>query len=451
MHDRGCVAALEPRALRPARSMLAALLGACLGLTVSPGCGEARLGDNGDAGSGAPDGGSGGADAMSPLDPDRARSFEILADLTYTSTFPLPPEFLPQQHAFVLQVADGALASAIAGAAGEAVTGSFARAGDTLVLSGEIALPSDDGTSFLCSFNQVTYQGMTLETFDDNGDGAPDRVQGTATGSVSSFGDLGGGEFTAEITGSRDIAPPRLTLLGSNAPRSVLGDLVVQASEPLRPGLTVTAVLASGARVPLEARTGAGSSIVSFASPDDLLLPFGGTVRLEVDPAVEDLAGNRGTLDTDSFQTIADPQDFPQDGFESQSSVSLSGDATLVAGVGNAAALAGTTSLLLEPGSSATLRIPLPDAATGSVTLQVRGLFPDQADRFLGGEVVLASPDAPAQVRVAFPDAAGLTVPTGHAELGLCRQRRAAERSAAGRRRGRGRGGAAHAPALVQR
>lgn len=420
MHDRGYVAAPPSRASRPAPAVPAALLGACigLGLIASAGCGQARLpgdGDDIDAGSGS---GTPDARQPGPVDPRLASSFELLAELTYTgSTFPLPPEFLPRQHAFVLQIeGDGGTAGAIAGVAGTAVTGSFARLpGGELVLAGEIELPTTEG-GFLCGLDRVVYEGMTLETLDDDGDGAPDRVRGTATGAVNSFGDLlEGNAFTAVLTGSRDITPPRLALVGPSANRSVLGDLVVQASEPLRPGLSVTAVSSSGVRVPLEPLPDDGSSIVSFVSPDGPLLPFGETVRLEVQPAVEDLAGNRGALETLTFQTIADPRDFPQDGFESQSNVTLSGGAALVAGVGSAPAIAGTTSLLLEPGGSATLRIPLQGGSTGSLTLQLRGLFPDEDARGLGGEVVLGSPDALAHVRSPFPGASGETVATGDA------------------------------------
>ncbi len=387
-----------------------------LGLAASAGCGQVKLPGDGDGDAGS---GSGTPDSMQPgpVDPRLTSSFEITAELTYTGGgLPFPPEFLPEQHEFVLRLEEaGTTASAIAGVAGEAVTGSFTHGpGGELVLAGEISLPRSEGVaSFVCGFGQVDYEGMTLETFDDDGDGAPDRVQGTATGAVSGLGGiLGGAEFTAVLTGNRDLTPPRLVLVGPSTNRSVLGDFIVQASEPLRPGLSVTAVSSGDVRVPLEPVLADGSSIVSFVSPDDLFLPFDGTVRLEVQPAVEDLAGNRGSLATPMFETIAAPPDFPQDGFESRANVSLSGDAALVAGVGSATAIAGTTSLMLEPGSSAILRIPLQGDGTGSLTLQLRGLFPDPEDRILGGEVVLVSPQA-GHVRMPFPDAGGQTVATG--------------------------------------
>lgn len=414
MHDRRSIAAFTPRVPRRARTILAAMLG--IGLAAQAGCGQARLpgdGEDSDAGNGGPDGmqpGPGG-----PL----GSSFEISAVLTYdASQFPFPPDFLPDEHAFVLRLDDtGFTTQALAGVAGEAVTGNFTRlASGALSLDSELSLPGTGG-AFTCTFGRVAYDDMTLTTFDDDGDGVLDRVEGTATGAVGRIGDvIAGNEFTAVIRGIRDLTPPRLTLVGPSADRSVLGDFVVEASEPLRPGLDVTVVSSAGERVSLTPVPGEGESVVSFVAPDDLLLPFGGSIQLEVEPAAEDLAGNRGTLETPGFGTIADPGAFPQDGFESQSSVTLSGNAEMVAGVGTVAAIAGVTSLLLEPGSSATLRVPVPDAGATSLTLQLRGLFPDVEDRDLGGEVVIVAPGAAEHVRASFPDAIGETVATTHAD-----------------------------------
>lgn len=93
--------------------MLAATLG--LGLAASAGCGQVKLpgdGDDIDAGSGAPD-----AMQPGPVDPGLTSSFEITAALTYTdSSFPFPPELLPERHEFVLRLDNtGATAAPLPG------------------------------------------------------------------------------------------------------------------------------------------------------------------------------------------------------------------------------------------------------------------------------------------------------------------------------------------------
>jgi hypothetical protein len=235
-----------------------------------------------------------------------------------------------------------------------------------------------------------------------------DLVQGTATGSVNGLDIFDAGRFTATIQGTLDTTPPRLTVRGPATDRSVLGDLVVEASEPLPPGARVLMTSdANGARVDLLPVPQGQPAIASFVAPPELLLSFSDTMRLEVLPRIEDLAGNVGSLDTPSVATIADPQLFLEDGFEAGAGVTLSGAAALVESVGSVPAITGGTSLLLEPGGSATLRITLPDDGGNGLTvgLQVRGLFRRPNDSFVDGDVVLVLPGTGARVQALFPEA----------------------------------------------
>jgi hypothetical protein len=386
-----------------------------LGLLAAPACGDVRLpaddGDQPDAGAVPP--------PVPPEDLSLADSFEITAKLTYMdSSFPLPPGFLPDQHQFVLRLADGAdgVTEGIAGAAGQVVAPRFFHlAGGERVLERDFFLAAADGDAVLCGVGAVHYETMILETFDTDDDGSVDLVQGTATGNIAGLDVLDAGRFTATLEGTLDTTPPRLTVRGPTSNQSVLGDLVVEASEPLPPGARVFMTSdTDGTRIDLLPFPEDQPAITAFVPPSDVLLPFSHTMRLEVLPQVEDLAGNVGTLDTPSITTIADPQLFAQDGFEAGANVTLSGDASLVASVDSVPAITGGTSLLLEPGGSATMRITLPDSGGSEQTLglQVRGLFRDDNDTFVDGDVVLVLPGTGERVQTLFPEAA-LTTATG--------------------------------------
>jgi hypothetical protein len=380
-----------------------------LGLLAAPACGDVRLpADPPDGGSTIP------PPPVAPEDLSLADSFEITAELTYMdSTFPVPPDFLPDRHQFVLRLDDADdTTQGIAGAAGQVVAPSFFHlAGGQRVLERDFFLAAADGSAVLCGVGAMHYETMTLETFDTDGDGSVDLVQGTATGSVAGLDIFDAGRFTAAIQGTLDTTPPRLTVRGPSIDQpdqSVLGGFVVEASEPLPAGARVflTSEI-DGARIDLLPFPEDQPAVIAFVLPSDVLLPFGATMRLEVVPGIEDLAGNAGTLDTPSIATIGDPQLFEQDGFEAGAHVTLSGDASLVASVDSVPAITGDTSLLLEPGGSATLRIPLPDSGGSEQTLglQLRGLFRGRNDAFVDGDVVLVLADTGERIQAPFPEA----------------------------------------------
>jgi hypothetical protein len=384
-----------------------------LGLLAAPACGDVTL----PADSDPPDGGSTiPPPPVAPEDLSLAHSFEITAELTYMdSTFPIPPDFLPARHQFVLRLDDDAdgMTQGIAGAAGQVVAPRFFHlAGGERVLERDFFLAAADGSAVLCGVGAVHYETMTLETFDTDDNGSVDLVQGTATGSVGGLDIFDAGQFTATIKGTLDTTPPRLTVRGPTTNQLVLGDLVVEASEPMPAGARVFMTSdTDGARIDLLPFPQDQPAIMSFVPPPDVLLPFGDTMRLEVLPRVEDLAGNVGSLDTPSITTIADPQLFAQDGFETGANVTLSGDASLVASVDSVPAITGGTSLLLEPGGSATLRITLPDSGGNPQTLglQLRGLFRGGNDSFVDGDVVLVLPGTGERVQALFPEAEDTT------------------------------------------
>lgn len=397
------------------RSALAALL--ALGSLSVPACGEVTLPDDGndppDAGTPTP--------PVPPEDLGLNDAFEVTAQLTYMgSDLPLPPGFLPERHDFVLRLDDaGSVTEGIAGVPGQVVAPRFFHlATGQRALERDFSLAAIDGAgAVLCGLGDVRYETMTLDTFDTDGDGGADLVQGTATGSISGFDIFEAGRFTATISGTLDTTPPRLFVRGSEDDQSVLGDVVVEASEPLQPAtrLYMTSDV-DGTRIDLLPLPEDQPAIASFAMPPDLLLSFGDTLRLQVLPEVADLAGNTGTLDTPAIATIEEPDVFPQDGFESGASVALGGDAALVASVGSVPAITGSTSLLLEPGSSATLIVPLPPDDFGArLSLQLRGLFRAPGETFLDGDVVVQVLGSPERLQAFFPNPA-TTEETGDAE-----------------------------------
>lgn len=390
-----------------------------LGLLAAPACGDVMLPDDG---SDPPDAGSPPPPPPPPVPPEDlslADSFDITAELTYMdSSFPVPPGFLPDRQQFVLRLDDtGGMTEGIAGVVGQMVAPRFFHlAGGERVLESDFSLAASDGGAIQCGVGDVRYDTMTLETFDTDDDGRVDLVQGTATGAAGGLELFGAGLFTATIKGVLDTTPPRLTLRGPEIAQSVLGNLVVEASEPLPLGVRMLMTSeADGLSVDLVPFPQGQPAISSFVAPPDLLLQFSDTMRLEVLPGFEDLAGNGGTLDTPSIVTIEDPQIFPQDGFEGGGNVTFSGDASLVSSVGTVTAITGSTSILLEPSGSATLRITLPDdgGVDRKLGLQLRGLFPRSSDSFLDGDVVLVLPATNERVQQPFPEAE-TTTETGH-------------------------------------
>lgn len=374
-------------------------------LLLAASCGEVILRAEPDAGTppGAPD--------AAPSATALADSFEIEATLTYDESIFVPIELLPRQHAFVLRLDDGLAGrtEAIAGTAGQVSTGRFDRMSDgRRVLRSALSL----GMSGLdaCGLGNVSYESMELEVYDDDGDGRPDRIQGTATGRLEQFlGDfLDFARFEATLTGRLDDTPPTLGFNGSASEQSIFGDVLVTASEPLAPGATLTLRdLESDTSIDMipfpEDQVAA---VAYFYTPPGQLLPFGTTLAVTSDQDVRDLAGNAlGSLEL-ALQTIPDPGLFAQDGFESMPRVHLRGDARLIEGEAgdDLPTIDGARSLYLGPGGSATFRVRVENPGDElSLALSVRGLASQSGDVAIPGGVTIATPDGSLRVSHPFP------------------------------------------------
>lgn len=394
-----------------------------LALVVAPGllllatsCGEVILRADPDAGTqpGAPDGAApGGPDAaLSAV--ALADSFEITATLTYDGGIFVPIELLPKEHAFVLRLDDAlpGITEAIAGTAGQVTTGRFDRVSDgRRRLRDSLSL----GTSGVaaCGLGNLSYESMDIEVYDDDGDGRPDRLQGTAAGSLESFlGDIVGFvELEATLTGRRDDTPPTLAFAGPATEQSVFGNVLVMASEPLAAGATVAMRSPDGDvsvdMIPFP--DGQAEAVAYFYTQSAQLLPFGATLAVSPGQDVTDLAGNAlGSVGL-ALETIPDPGPFVQDGFEDTANVHLRGDARLIVDSGADGELPtiGVRSLYLGPGGSATFRIPVDDADDAdelSLLMSMRGLSNQSGAVTISGGVGIGTPDGSVRSNSGFPE-----------------------------------------------
>lgn len=349
----------------------------------------------------------GGCGEVVPAQPDAgpsgtgiglAASFEVVVTPTFEPGGQ-DPGLLPDQHAFVLRLNDaGTGTSAIAGTWGTVQTGRFDRLSTGIRQLAEpmrVAVVPAEQPQTGCNGAAMSYESMQLTPLDGDDDGMADSLRGTATGHFERVtGDVVevvGFEATLEAT--LDTVSPALAFAGPENGHDPLAPIHVIASEPL-PGNVVLSLrsLATGQIFALSPVDGVAPAAAHFATAADVLLPFDDALLLEVEPALQDMAGNEGfTTSAPLLQTLPGPGDFVADGFESDLNGYLEGDTQLVERIGEVPAILDFQSLLLGPGGRITVQIPIGNFGT-TLWFDYRLLFqtPDGGD--MTGEIVFAAP-----------------------------------------------------------
>jgi hypothetical protein len=314
--------------------------------------------------------------------PAVSNTFEVTATLSFADD---PPQFLPDPgnypdiEDYVLRLDDAldGTVDAIWSSYDGKVTSVFDRGDEGLQLREPLRIDLDLGDYSDIGRSHIEYASIRLTLEDRDGDGNADRVTGRGRGVLRyNLGDVPQeDEFTVRITGTPDVTPPELHVVGDDTSLHVLDGLRITASEPLLPGSTARAWYGDDF-IDLTPPAGA-EYVTAFTSKD--VLPFGVELRIEIDPVPQDLVGLAAVDVPTTAKTMPDPGLFAADGFEADP-VAMLGSADVVTGVGTLPAITGARSLLIEPGETLTMRIPVPVGAT-HLRLRARSL----ADRNSGG------------------------------------------------------------------
>lgn len=289
------------------------------------------------------------------------------------------PGSTPSQHRFTLHLTptrEGA--DAIAGTYGDAESFSLAGA-STLRLTSPVSIAIED-PGYCASYGPMGYEAMEIALTDSDGDGAPDRLGGTASGSIELIGGdvIWSATFTATLRGELDREPPSLTVTSGIDAINPVDGVAVRASEPLPAGTAITLVGPTDENIvplaPIEGRA------ATYATPSGALLAWGIPYDVLVAPRLVDLAGNLPASVPLRITTAADPGIQPEDGFEGGAHALLGGEAALVDATDGATVIAGARSLMVPPppmfsgtgGGRITMRLAV---ASGESTLHLRYRF----------------------------------------------------------------------------
>ena len=230
-----------------------------------------------------------------------------------------------------------------------------------------LSVPTGGG----CDSNSVNITELTLQAWDDSGDGIADRIAGSgkATGNLI----LGDVIYTVELSftlqGVPDATKP--SLLAASNPHPLDG-VLLRTTEPvaLTSSVTLTDTGAGSTSHPLSGNSASDGAFGTFSSA--LILPFGSSWKLTATGGdLANLAFDNAALAP--LTILADPGLFAQDGFESTPALSLTGSAKIVTSVGTLPAIKGNKSLFVPPGSSATLHLARASGAS-SVRFTAQGL-----------------------------------------------------------------------------
>jgi len=336
------------------------------------------------------DGGAGGAAGDSVLLSES--SWDTTLALTVTKTAPNASVSCAAARFTLHFSPSGSNLKAISGRDGTVQTGELIRSTESS--------PSYSVTQVLrvptgadCTLGSVDITELTLQAWDENGDGIAHGIGGSgkARGNVI-LGDVG---FTIELSftlqGVPDKTKPSLLAPSNLHP---LDGVVLRTTEPvaLASSVTLTDTGAGSVSQPLTGYTASNGAFGTFSTA--VILPFGSSWKLSA------TGGDLANLPFDvaalpALAVLADPGLFAQDGFESAPALSLTGDARIVTSVGTLPAINGSQSLFVPSGASATLHVERPTGAS-TVRFTARSLTsvseasfggPDVAAGVIGGSV----------------------------------------------------------------
>jgi len=222
------------------------------------------------------------------------------------------------------------------------------------------ALPVPTGAG--CNLRSIEITELTLQAWDESGDGNADSISGSGKArGIFIVGDAGlSVELSYTLQGVPDETKPSLLALSNIHP---LDGVFLRATEPvaLISRVTLTDTDSGHTSHPLGGNAESNGAFGTFSS--NLILPFGSTWKLSATGGdLADLPFEIAALPP--IVVLADPGLFAQDGFESTPALSRTGDAQIVTSVGSLPAIQGSQSLLVPPGSSATLHLARPSGAS---------------------------------------------------------------------------------------
>jgi len=237
-----------------------------------------------------------------------------------------------------------------------------------------------------CTLSSVRITELTLQGWDESGDGIADRIAGNGKANGTFIlGDQGlTVEFSFTLQAVPDVTKPSLL-----APQNVhpLDGVSLRTTEPvvLTSSVTMTDTGTGTTSYPLSGYTASNGAFGTFSS--SLILPFGSSWKLSATGGdLANLPFDIGALPP--LAVLADPGLFAQDGFEGTPLLTLTGDAKIVTSVGTLPAIQGKKSLFVSPGSSATLHLARP-AGASSVRFTAQ-LLMNASGASLGGSYLQA-------------------------------------------------------------
>ena len=376
------------------------------------GAGAGNVGTSGTAGArdNAGEGGDAGAGArMDSFVPLATSSWQTT--LTLEMTQPPPVGFSCTSVDFVLHVEPrGSQLDVISG-------GRYSSA----YYSGQLSRSTESSTSYesrdslsfpsgaCTSSSEIHVTELRLRARDDDSDGTPDAIEGEGKAEIWFYpGDVGLKiDVTFQLRGVPDTQRPTLFITSGAHP---LDPVNIRTSEPVSLLSAVTLSNSSG-KVLLTAGTVSVGALSRFSS--DIVLPFGSS--WDVEATGQDLIG----LPFDSalltpYTLLADPGLFAQDGFESASLAVLNDGAEVVAKVGNLPAIAGSKSLFVPRGGSATLHLARP-AGGANLRLTTRMLSTNIGEREGTPPIEIGVVGGSARQRPVAPTSIDAPSPTGDA------------------------------------
>jgi hypothetical protein len=287
-------------------------------------------------------------------------SWDTTLALTITKSVPNASVSCQAAHFALHFSPSGKDLNAISGRDGAVLTGTLVRGSQSsprYSVDQPLPVPTRDG----CDMSSVDITELSLQAWDESGDGIADHVRGS--GKAQGTFILGDVVFPVELSftlqGVPDSTKP--SLLAPSNPHPLDG-ILLRTTEPvtLTSSVTLTDTGTGGATQPL---TGYDATDALGAFSSAVILPFGSSWKVSaIGGDLADLPFEIAALPP--ITMLADPGLFAQDGFESTPALALTGAAKVVTSIGTLPAIKGAKSLFVPSGSSATLHVARPAGAS---------------------------------------------------------------------------------------